>query len=47
MELNAEKGSRAGLEFNLASLKSIESRLPFGLQDRARALEQRLRRELS
>jgi tetratricopeptide (TPR) repeat protein len=47
VELNADKGSRAGLEFNLASLKSIARDLPLGLQDRAGALEQRLYRELS
>jgi tetratricopeptide (TPR) repeat protein len=47
LELNAGKGSRVGLEFNLASLKSLAPQLPLGLQDRARALEQRLDRELS
>ena len=46
-QLNADKGSRAGLQFNLASLKSIAGQLPLGLQDQARALEQRLYQELS
>jgi tetratricopeptide (TPR) repeat protein len=46
-QLNADKGSRTGLEFNLASLRSIAPELPLGLQDRARALEQRLYQELS
>ncbi|MEO8185603.1 MAG: tetratricopeptide repeat protein [Deltaproteobacteria bacterium] len=47
LELNADKGSRAGLELNLTSLKSIAPHLPLGLQDRARALGQRLEQELS
>lgn len=45
--LNAEKGLRAGLELNLASLKGIAAQLPPGLHDAARALEQRLLRQLN
>jgi hypothetical protein len=47
MDLNADKGSRAGLQFNLASLKNIEPHLPLGLRERARSLEQRLESELN
>lgn len=42
IELNAEKGLRAGLEFNLASLRHLERRLPSDMQRAARALERRL-----
>jgi hypothetical protein len=45
--LNTEKGSSAGLQFNLASLRKIEHRLPDGLLPEARALGQRLVRALS
>jgi tetratricopeptide (TPR) repeat protein len=44
---NAQKGLRAGLEFNLASLNAIQPELPSGMHDAARALEGRLQRELS
>jgi hypothetical protein len=40
--LNSAKGSLAGLEFNLASLRQLELQLPFGLHEEARGLEQRL-----
>ena len=39
---NSEKGSGAGLRFNLASLRQIEPQLPVELHAAARALEQRL-----
>lgn len=45
--LNSEKGSGAGLQFNLASLREIEQLLPDGLLPEAQALGQRLVRALS
>jgi tetratricopeptide (TPR) repeat protein len=43
---NSEKGSAAGLQHNLASLRRIEDDLPDALVDRARGLGQRLVRAL-
>jgi hypothetical protein len=45
--LNSEKGSGAGLQTNLASLRKIEGQLPDGLLPEARALGQRLVRALT
>ena len=45
--LNAQKGSRAGLEVNLASFSDLQSKLPPALHDAARTLERRLRSQLS
>jgi tetratricopeptide (TPR) repeat protein len=44
---NGEKGSAAGLQYNLASLGQLEAQLPAALIDQARALGQRLVRALS
>jgi tetratricopeptide (TPR) repeat protein len=44
---NTEKGSGAGLQFNLANLRQLETQLPAALVDEARALGQRLVRALS
>ena len=44
---NGEKGSAAGLQYNLSSLGQLEAQLPAALVDQARTLGQRLVRELS
>lgn len=46
IEINARKRLRAGLEFNLASLRALEARLPSELRSAAQALEWRLGRAL-
>jgi tetratricopeptide (TPR) repeat protein len=45
--VNSEKGSGAGLQFNLASLRKLEQQLPDGLLPEAHALGQRLVSALS
>lgn len=42
-----EKGSAAGLQYDLASLRQLEAQVPAALVDQARALGQRLVRALS
>jgi tetratricopeptide (TPR) repeat protein len=47
IELNSQKRLRAGLEFNLASLRQLEAQLPSELLGAARLLERRLGDALS
>jgi hypothetical protein len=44
---NTEKGSGAGLQYNLGSLRQLEAQVPAALVDQARALGQSLVRALS